>query len=119
MQERRDQPGAAEVVECEQPASQRGDETVIGFLGQPCFEVGGQLAALDRGGFVTDGRFGGGDIFDLVVDGRVDRGVEVGDRGEQVAVGTGVLHPGVRRRTARSDMGRTTCSPAFVQVTGL
>ena len=45
---------------------------------------------LCHGGFVTDGRLGGRDVLDLVVDGGVDCRMEVGDRGKQVAVGTPV-----------------------------
>ena len=55
MEECFDQPGAAEVVEREQPASQCGDDAIGGFVGELCFEVGGQLAAFGHGGFVTHG----------------------------------------------------------------
>lgn len=120
MQEHRDQPDAAGVVEGEELASQRGHEAVGGFAGLPCFQISRKLPGLRHGGFVTDSRFGGGDILDLVVDGgAVEGGVEVGDRGELVVVGAPGLRPGVRRWAAPPGMGRTTCSPAFVQVTGL
>ena len=76
MEEHFDQPGAAEVVESEESASQCGDETVGRFVGQPRFEVGGQLAAFVHSGLVSDGRFGCGDVLDLFVDGGVDRSVE-------------------------------------------
>ena len=81
--------GAAEAVKREQSTSQCGDDAIGGFAGEPCFEVGGQLAAFGHGGFVTDGRFGGREISDSVVDGGVDCGVRVGDRGGRSQSGRG------------------------------
>ncbi len=77
---------SAEVVERQEPTAEGANKAVTRFGGQSCFHIGGQRAALLERGFVTNGRLLCRDRLDLLVNRRLQRGMEVGDGREQVAI---------------------------------